>query len=1137
MQMNILSRGKIGFVQLTQLLVLLLSAPAFIFGQATITGTIQGTVTDSSGAVVVGANITIRNLDTGVQNTTKSGGGGYYTVPYLPAGRYSVSAAQPGFKNELIPQVDVQVERTTRVDLTLSPGAVSETVTVSGEAPQVQSTTSDLNTEITEHQVNTLPVNGRLFQMLVFLSPGTNSAAWGDQDENPAASGAVQGGGPGNGTYAVVNGMPFQGTTFLVDGVHNVEPQNDYVSINVPFADVAEMNIETNNPSAEFGTFGGAVVNVTTKSGTNGFHGSAFDYIRNDDFNARDSFAATKAPYHANQVGGSIGGPIIKNKLFFFGDFQELLQTNGGTTTLTVPTAAMRSGNLSGLSPITNTGACATIAAANGAPGAAPCTATSVPVQDISPIAANLLNSSIIPLPNLPGTTNNFVTNALLTETAPQFDWRIDYAMSDKDRIFGRESYLHRNYNQSSPGTEFMNGGTRALNNNYNAVLSWDHTFAPTTINEARMGFNRYKTSDWVEDYGVNENNAIGLPNGNLTNPMTSGIAQFNINGFSGTGDPGPIPNGLGRLANIFEWSDDFTKIIGRQTLKFGTDVERVQTSVRNPQNDPRGQLYFTGGYTGDAFADFLVGGPSQVSRDLFLSDPATRVTFAGLFAQDDIRVTRQFTLNLGLRWDLYTAPVDAHNAQSNFVTTGSNAGLIQIASPSNPGPNVNTYYGNWEPRIGAAYSPDNGKTAIRGAFGISFFPDNFGADGGTLERNYPETLIQNNYGAQSNCNTPYAATAEYSGCGSLILANGLPGTNAGGVYAPLVFPPGGTPGSGDFVQPPPGFGVFQIAKNFRQDEAKSWNVNIQRQVTKDIVVQAAYVGTYGSHLYNDYQLNECNPPGIVATTPYPYCLPFYSLNPNITTVDFRNSGGESRYNAMQLTATKRTSYGLAFTAAYTWSKMFDNINNQVNSYDNTLHLVGAGWHTANYPQNFTLSYSYDLPFGQGKKWLSGVSGLTNAALGGWQIAGITTLRSGGALLVTENSALLPPQSSNNPPANVSGPCTNNPHTIQEWFNIGCFSAPALNTFGSGTTGDVYGPGLINWDMSLNKTIAIKERYQIRLEGNFFNIFNRTNLSNPNTSCQQTTPGAVCTNAGGFGTINGDNGLPREVQLGAKIVF
>ena len=416
-----------------------------------------------------------------------------------------------------------------------------------------------------------------------------------------------------------------------------------------------------------------------------------------------------------------------------------------------------------------------------------------------------------------------------------------------------------------------------------------------------------------------------------------------------------------------------------------------------------RGIVNFGGGYTGagtqgSALADFLVGGANAVNRDLFPSTPATRVTYLGIYGQDDLRVNRKLTLNLGLRWDLYTAPVDAHNHQSNFVTSGANAGLIQIASSSNRGPNLDTYCGNVAPRVGLAFTPDNGKTAFRGAFGMSYFPDNFGANGGTLERNYPETLIENNSALASNCNSPTAPTALYSGCGSLIMSNGLPGVTAGQVYSPLIVP---TTTPGGFVSPPVGFGVFSVVRNFRQDEAMAWNVTFERQLTSDMSFRMAYVGTAGSHLYHDYQLNQCNPPSFTIATPppaYPACLPFYSINPNITTVDSRNSTGNSHYNAMQLELQKRTARGLTLTAAYTWSKMMDNINNPIDSYATRQELDTANWQRNNFPQVLVVSYVYELPFGRNKQWLGTASPLVDALVGNWGVSGITTFRTGARL-------------------------------------------------------------------------------------------------------------------------------------------
>src|SRR6516164_1527591 len=303
------------------LLVLTTLALAFLGGYAcgqTITGTIVGSVLDSTGAAIVGADVVAKNAGTGVTYTTTTGSEGFYTLEKLPPGTYDITIQTKGFKTGLSAGNSVSVAKTTRVDFSLVTGAVSETVTVSGQLPLVESTMSDIGSIIDEKTVNNLPINGRLYQMMVFLVPGTTPQAWGDQDENPAAAGSPLSGGPGNGTYASVNGFFFAGNLFLVDGVHNNEPANDYITMNIPFAAIQEMNVETSNPTAEYGTFGGAVVNLTTKSGTNSFHGMAFDYIRNESLNAINAFSLTKAPYNANQVGGAIGGPIKRDKLFFF---------------------------------------------------------------------------------------------------------------------------------------------------------------------------------------------------------------------------------------------------------------------------------------------------------------------------------------------------------------------------------------------------------------------------------------------------------------------------------------------------------------------------------------------------------------------------------------------------------------------------------------------------------------------------------------------------------------------------------------------------------------------------------------------------------------------------------------------------
>src|SRR6266576_2178636 len=1083
-----------GMIAVAILLMIVVFSASAAFGQA-ITGTLLGTVLDSSGAAISGAEVTATNLDTGVSHSTSSGAEGYYTVPSLPPGRYRVTVKFSGFKTGVSPENVVQVQQTTRIDFTLSAGAVTEQVEVTSEAPLVQSTSSDIGSVIGTKEINNLPLNGRLFEQLVTLTPGAAASGWSDFAENPSAAGAV------TPTQAVVNGLPWSGNLYMVDGVHNEEPLNAFISITTPLAAIQEFKIETSNPTAEYGSFGGAVVNLTTKSGTNEFHGEVFEYIRNDAFNARDFFAVKKAPYKSNQFGGALGGPIKKDKLFVFGDYQQLLQHSGVTNVRTVPTALQRQGILTEGSQhaITNTAACT--------PN--PCSSTSVPAGDINPISRAVLDPSVIPLPNVAGqpcsggaACNNFVINTVNTQNVPQFDVRVDYAMSDKNRFFVRESYAHRNFTSPAPGTIFMFGQPGSTSANHNAVISWDYIFSGTTTNALRIGFNRYVTFHFAESNKFDENNKLGIPNGNLAAfPNTSGIAQFNISGFGDnphlTGDPG-WTNAV-RIANIFEYSDTVVMIRGKHSVKFGGDLQKIQSTLTNSQNDPRGIFNFGGNYSGNQFADFLLGYSNEVVRDFVATRPGVRITFAGLFAQDDYRLTRKLTLNLGLRWDVYTSPVDVHDHQSNFVPS---TGLIQIASSNNRGPNVDNYYGNWGPRIGMAYSPDNGKTAFRGAYGISYFPDNFGADGGTLERNYPFFLI-----------IDQKAATQTNIADALRLSNGLP-------VAPIVSTtPGGT------LSPPAGFNVFVVAKNFRQDQAQVWNVSVERQLPGNMFVRAAYVGTHGTHLYRDLQLNQCDP-AILPSTPFPSCKPFNAVAPNITEVHQRNGDGYSHYNSGQFELQKRTNVGLTLITAYTWSKMIDNTDTVVFPYRDSLNRgLARGFKGADVPHNLTISYNYDLPFGHSRRWLNGASGVLSYVVSEWSASGITTYQSGVPLQITTNSGLGNGGGSN--PANITCGSVSLPKRVNQWFDTNCFAFPAANTFGNSGVGHVRGPGLSNWDFAVAKSTPLGESRQLRFEANFFNLFNNAHFGNPNTTL----------GSGGFGVISGTRLPPRYIQFGLKLSF
>src|SRR6478609_1237645 len=359
-------------------------------GQA-ITGTLIGTVHDATGAVIAAAHVTATNMETNVAQSTVSGSGGDYTIPTLPPGRYKVSAQITGFSTSVNSEVNVQIQQTTRVDFSLSPGQTTQEINVTAELPLVQSTTSDLGHVIESRQIQALPLNGRLFEQLVTIVPGTIQAGWSDFAENPSAAGAL------TPTQAVVNGLPWSGNYYMVDGVHNTEPLNAFISISPPLDSVNSFKVQTSNPNAEYGSFGGAIVNLTIKSGTNDFHGEAFDFLRNDDLNARDFFAQTRAPYKSNQFGGTFGGPLIKNRLFFFAAYQHLIANQGQTNTVTVPTALQRQGILT-----------------EGTQGqiydplnGQLFTNRTIPISRMDPIALKV--EDLFPLPNQPGLANNYI--------------------------------------------------------------------------------------------------------------------------------------------------------------------------------------------------------------------------------------------------------------------------------------------------------------------------------------------------------------------------------------------------------------------------------------------------------------------------------------------------------------------------------------------------------------------------------------------------------------------------------------------------------------------------------------------------------------------------------------------------------
>ena len=522
-----------------------------------------------------------------------------------------------------------------------------------------------------------------------------------------------------------------------------------------------------------------------------------------------------------------------------------------------------------------------------------------------------------------------------------------------------------------------MEGGNASESSNYNAVGGHTYSLSGSTLNELRVGINKYDLAQFGSDFGIPKNNELGIPNGNIEgHPYTFGIADFNIPGYRRTGSPG-FTNSV-RIGTTVQLSDTLSWLVGRHSVKVGGDYRHITSTLTNPQTMPRGRFTFGSQYTsnngasatGDAFASFLLGFPNQIDRDFVDTYPNVLIHFVGFFAQDDFRLTRNLTMNLGLRWDLLTSPVEKANRQTNFSLQD---GLIHLASKDDRGPLTTNFYGGWAPRLGVAYSPDDGRTAIRAAFGISYYRDNFGANGGTLERNHP--LFQQILLQSPTQFTPFRS-----------LSDGLPG------FTPV--PLTAT------IQPPPGFAVFFFPAGDKPNRAQMFNVGIQRQLPWDAVVDVTYVGTRGSNIFRSRNINVPLP-GPGALDPR---RPFFNVAPNTPSINQRSGDGKSWYDALQVKLDKRFSGGLQGLVSYTYSKSEDTTFILHPSFDTRAPSIGKA---IDIPNNLVVSWTYELPFGPGKRFANGGSAIVQKLLEGWAVNGITMYQTGEPLNVTVASSLL----------------------------------------------------------------------------------------------------------------------------------
>jgi outer membrane receptor protein involved in Fe transport len=1084
------------------------------------TGTIEGTVTDAQGAVVPDASVTITNLGTNRAVTLKTNGEGLFSLPALDPGPYKVEVQQTNFRTAAR-QVTLQTAQVVNVDIGLQLGSANETVQVTEETPIVDTATSGVSDTVIGRQVTDLPLNGRNFTELAALVPGVTR---GQPDNQQSGTGnqaetfryATSGGGA-----LSVNGLRVQANNFLFDGIDNNESLVNTIVFFVPPDAIQEFRVDTNVAPAEYGRAGGGVVNATYKSGTNDWHGTFFYQLRNSAADANPNYFSPNEPaslFHRNQFGAAGGGALLKNKLFIYGDYQGVRQSLPiAGEFITVPTALERTGNFSQLpSRLVYPGASSVG------------TQVVVPNNTFSqsafvPAGFNYLNA--FPLPNiLSGSAsvcgltgsdgscleNNYEAHRVQQQKYNDFDVRLDYTFSANDQAFTRYSYGQDVDITTSqlPTLPAGYGSGVQFQHPRSFVVGENHIFSANLINELRVGYVR-SFLGYQPPFGATPLSAnLGIPNAN-TSPLLGGGALIGNSGsqISYTGDYGDyfVPEDTYQLADNFSW------VKGRHTLKFGPNIIWRQVNFFNPI---AGKGFFQADSskawsTGFEQADMLVGWMTRYQVGPASGMFHTRSWEDGFYGQDDYRVTRRLTLNLGLRYDLYTWPTEINNRLANFNTV---TGAIVLAGQGGESAStLNTPKKNFAPRIGFAYDlRGDQKTVVRGGYGIFYFIDREGID------------------KQMSQNAPFGGSSSYSyGPSFLLTLGGLAQPLASGAPNIATITATGMPSKAMLnvnLTNPANVSLTGWLPSDTTSNVQQWNLQLQQQLDAKSAVTLAYVATKGTHLSTFYDVNR--PAYGTGVKPYPL----------LGTVPVNDTRGGSIYHGLHAQVERRLSGGFQLTGSYTWSHAIDN---SPAGFDSDYRYGGNvvdpfQWWTKERANSlldvrnrFVFNALYELPFGRGRTFGHDWNSVENTVLGGWQFSPILTLASGFPFDVICQYCYSP---STRP--NLVGPLQQLNRT-GEWFNTASFQKVATNAGtpiapGNSPRNPFTGPGTKTMDLSVGKGFDFTERFRGEVRGEFFNLFNTPQFKPPDGNM----------NDGNFGKITSLRyDSQREIQLSLRVSF
>jgi hypothetical protein len=1101
-------------------------------------GSISGVVKDATGAIVPGATITITSLERKTVDTTVSNESGFYVKDRLLPGTYEVKAEIAGFKTALLPRVNVSVDTQTPVDFTLELGAVSEQVEVTGGSPLLKTDRADVSSNFDSKQLTDLPVLDRNFTKFILLTPGTQQLQWQHAaSENPQGS-----------TQTMVNGQHFSGTGYQLDGTENRDPILGIIVINPTLESIGETKITSQNYDAEFGQATAGVVSVQTKSGRNSLFGSLFEYFQNDKFQAHNPFTQfQKDPVtgrvlpktEKNQFGGSIGGPLVPGRMFFFGDYQGTRSTVGGSRLLTVPTDAARAGDLSAYGVNI-------FDPATGAPAQRQQFAGNViPAGRISPQARAILN--LIPHPNAAGrdngTRDNFVASGSEDFRENSFNVRIDGRIREGVNTFGRYSlgkFFRDGPTSFGPGggQELVSLGGQSDVKNQSLAYGIDHALSPTLLADFRFGWFKYKVNVLPFDYGTTPASDAGIPGLNVDKTFSSGLFAGFVEGDRGFN----FGSGLGvNRCNCpldqdeTQWQvvGNITKTLGTHNVKAGLDIRRAN-NLRVPSDAHRsGELTFSQNRTigpsggGLGLATFLLGDVTRLRRYVSPNTDAREQQWrTAYYAQDTWRIREALTLNYGLRLDIINPQTVNEAGNGGFLDLAT--GEIRVAGvggiPLNGGIKNRL---NWAPRVGATYQIDE-RTVLRGGFGRSYDLGVFGSlFGHSVTQNLPVLSVQ-------EINAPENFERVFT------LAEGPP---------PPEFPV--VPTNGRFRLPN---GVFARAlpEKQRPPTVDAFNVMVQRQITDTMSVEVGYVGNRGRNVFaGDGPAFNVNQPTLAGYPNVPQNNRRPLFNGGVANnlglggafgwsqgIDYFCNCAANAYDSLQAKFNKQFGAGYSVKMNYTLQREVQE-NGDYFIYDRELNKGPADWDRTH---NFVFSLVAELPVGRGRRYLSSISPVADAVVGGWQFNSNTIVQSGLPFSVNYKDAGADRDTGGNNRPNLTGD-PDGAQTRTEWFNaapIGsagsAFSRPAPGTFGNMKRNALRGPGYWRSDASIFKHFRVSGNRLVEVRAEAVNIFNHVNLGNPDS--EVGVPGNNNTNAGRINsTAYGNADLQRNFQFALRFMF